>query len=89
MLHPGDGLYAFAPDSLILALDWGRAHGRDLADDYLLAVHSIRTGRLPPVACVMESDMRAHGEQAVALIQWWLYTNTPPTPVAIPMRHGG
>jgi len=84
-LQPGDGLYAFAPDSLDLALTIAREQGRDLAKDCVLAVHSIRTGPLPRVDFLLESDIRAHGEQAVALIQRWLQSNSPPEPVAIPL----
>jgi DNA-binding LacI/PurR family transcriptional regulator len=85
VLQPGDGLYAFAPDSLDLALTVGREQGRDLGNECVLGVHSIRTGPLPRVDFLLESDIRAHGEQAVTLIQRWLQTNSPPAPVAIPL----
>jgi DNA-binding LacI/PurR family transcriptional regulator len=85
ILQPGDGLYAFAPDSLDLALAVAREQGRDLADEYVLGLHSIRAGPLPRVDFLLESDIRAHGEQAVGLIQKWLQTGSPPGPVAIPL----
>lgn len=88
ILQPGDGLYAFAPDSLDLALTVAREQGRDLANEYVLGLHSIRTGPLPRVAFLLESDIRAHGEQAVALIQRWLQSNTPPAPVTIAFTQG-
>lgn len=84
-LRPGDGLYAFAPDSLEAALQLAGQLGRDLARECVLGVHSIRTGPLPPVAVRLQSDIRAHGEQAVGLIQQWLQTGVPPKPVAIPL----
>jgi DNA-binding LacI/PurR family transcriptional regulator len=85
VLQPGDGLYAFAPDSLDLTLTFAREQNRDLTQTCVLAVHSIRTGPLPRVDFLLESDIRAHGEQAVALVQRWLQTNVPPAPVAIPL----
>ncbi|MCF7837904.1 MAG: hypothetical protein K9N49_04670 [Candidatus Marinimicrobia bacterium] len=85
VLHPGDGLYAFAPDCLDLALVVAREQDRVLANDYVPGLHSIRTGPLPQVAFLLQSDIRAHGEQAVALIQNWLKTNSPPGPVSIPL----
>lgn len=84
-LRPGDGLYAFASDSLELALKIAREQGRDLADECVLGLHSIRTGTLPHVDFLLESDIRAHGEQAVKMIQRWLQTNEAPAPVAIPL----
>jgi DNA-binding LacI/PurR family transcriptional regulator len=88
ILQPGDGLYAFAPDSLDLALAVAHEQGRDLPDEYVLGLHSIRTCPLPRVDFLLESDIRAHGERAVTLIQGWLQTNSPPAPVAIPLTQG-
>lgn len=88
VLQPGDGLFSFAPDSLTLALEVAREAGRDLAGECVLGLHSIRADRYPHVDFLLESDIRAHGEQAVAMIRTWLRANTPPEPAAIPLRQG-
>jgi len=87
-MQPGDGLFAFAPDSLIVALEVGREKGLDLGKEFVLGVHSIRSGPVPHVPLLLQSDIRAHGEEAVRLIQRWLQTNTPPQPQAIPLTLG-
>lgn len=84
-LQPGEGLYAFAPDSLELAQTIAREQGRDLFEEFVLGLASIRATACPDVDFLLESDMRTHGEQAVTLIQRWLQTNMPPQPVSIPV----
>jgi DNA-binding LacI/PurR family transcriptional regulator len=84
-LQPGDGLYAVAPDSLELVQTIAREQGRDLFEECVLGLASIKATACPDVDFLLESDMRSHGEQAVVLIQSWLQTNVPPQPYSVPL----
>jgi DNA-binding LacI/PurR family transcriptional regulator len=84
-LQRGDGLYAFAPDSLELVQRIAREQGRDLFDECVLGLASIKATACPDVDFLLESDIRSHGEQAVVLIHRWLQTNMPPQHIAIPL----